>query len=226
MLASRSDAVTGLWQYRGVRIFTFVQGPIENNTYLVGDEASGEAMAVDAPFGSAEVIVRAARDNQLSIRYIVGTHGHWDHIADIARLRRLTGAALLCHPADEVLLMDPDRMRAFGLPATIEPVKPDRHLRHGDILTVGALAFRVLHCPGHAPGHIVLHEPKQKICFCGDVIFAGSVGRTDLPGCSWETLAQSIRQNILSLPDDTRLLPGHGPETTVGAERSYNPFVR
>jgi glyoxylase-like metal-dependent hydrolase (beta-lactamase superfamily II) len=183
-------------------------------------------MVVDAPFGGAEVIARAARENKLNVGYIVSTHGHWDHIADIATLKRLTCAALLCHPADEILLMDPDRMRAFGMPGTIDPIKADRHLNHGDTITVGALTFRVLHCPGHAPGHIVLHEPKEKICFCGDVIFAGSVGRTDLPGCSWDALARSIRDNILSLPDDTRLLPGHGPETTVGDERANNPFLR
>ncbi|MCX7825145.1 MAG: MBL fold metallo-hydrolase [Verrucomicrobiae bacterium] len=209
-----------------MKLFTFVEGPIENNTYLVADSAGGEAMVVDAPFGSAEVIARAARDHKLTVRSIVTTHGHWDHIADLAALKRLTGAALLCHPADEILLMDPDRMRAFGMPGTLEPVGADRNLNHGDTVTVGALAFRVLHCPGHAPGHIVLHEPREKICFCGDVIFAGSVGRTDLPGCSWDALARSIRENILSLPDDTRLLPGHGPETTVGYERENNPFLQ
>ncbi|MCX6909538.1 MAG: MBL fold metallo-hydrolase, partial [Verrucomicrobia bacterium] len=149
-----------------------------------------------------------------------------DHMADNAELKRLTGAALLCHADDEVLLREPDRMRAYGLMESVEPMTADRRLNHGDTLAVGALAFRVAHCPGHSPGLIVLHEPKEKVCFCGDLVFAGSVGRTDLPGGSWEALAKSIRENILTLSDDTRLLSGHGPVTTVGRERATNPFLR
>lgn len=209
-----------------MKIFSFTGGPVETNAYLVADEASGEAMIVDAPFDCADAMVSAAKENKLTIRYLVSTHGHWDHIADNAALKRLTGAPLLCHPDDEPLLTDPSLMRAFGVPESIEPSKPDRYLNHGDLLAVGALSFRIAHCPGHARGHIVLYEPKEAVCLCGDVIFTGSVGRTDFPGCSWEALAKSIRENILTLPDETHLLPGHGPATTVGRERATNPFVR
>lgn len=209
-----------------MKIFSFTSGPYETHAYFVGDESSGEAMVVDAPPGSAAKIAATARENRLTIRHIVNTHGHWDHMADNVELKRLTGAALLCHAADELLLREPDRMRAYGLMESVEPTVADRHLKHGDTLAVGALKFRVAHCPGHSSGHIVLHEPKEKICFCGDVIFAGSVGRTDFPGGSWETLAASIRENILTLPDDTKLLCGHGPATTVGRERAANPFLR
>ena len=209
-----------------MKIFAFTCGPYETHAYLVGDEASGEAMVVDAPPDSVELITETARKNKLTIRYIVNTHGHWDHMADNAKLKRLTGATLLCHADDEVLLREPDRMRTYGLMDECEPITADRNLGHGDTLAVGALTFRVAHCPGHSPGLIVLHEPKEKVCFCGDLIFAGSVGRSDFPGGSWEALAKSIRENILTLPDETRLLCGHGPATTVGRERATNPFVR
>ncbi|MBI5684762.1 MAG: MBL fold metallo-hydrolase [Verrucomicrobia bacterium] len=209
-----------------MKLFSFTSGPYETHAYLVGDETSSEAMVVDAPPGSAAQLAEAARKHRLTIRHIVNTHGHWDHMADNAALKRLTGAALLCHNDDEVLLREPERMRAFGLMEPVEAMTADRHLSHGDTLFVGALAFRVAHCPGHSPGLIVLHEPKEKVCFCGDLIFAGSVGRTDFPGGSWAALAKSIRESILILPDDTRLLCGHGPATTVGRERATNPFVR
>jgi hydroxyacylglutathione hydrolase len=209
-----------------MNIFPFTCGPYETHAYLVGDEAVGEAMVVDAPPDSAAIIMEAARKNRWTIRYIVNTHGHWDHMADNATLKRLTGAALLCHADDEILLREPDRMREYGLMDVCEPITADRNLHHGDTLAVGALTFRVAHCPGHSPGLIVLHEPKEKVCFCGDLIFAGSVGRTDFPGGSWEALAKSIRENILTLPDDTRLFCGHGPATTVGRERATNPFLR
>ena len=209
-----------------MKLFSFTCGPYATHAYLVGDEATGEALVVDAPPDSAAQIFEAARQNQLTIRQIVNTHGHWDHMADNAELKRLTGAALLCHEDDEILLREPDCMRAYGVMESVQPMTADRHLHHGDILAVGALAFRVAHCPGHSPGLVVLHEPKEKVCFCGDLVFAGSVGRSDFPGGSWKALAKSIRENILTLPDDTRLLCGHGPATTVGRERATNPFVR
>jgi glyoxylase-like metal-dependent hydrolase (beta-lactamase superfamily II) len=209
-----------------VKIHPFVCGPLENNVYLVADAPGGDAMIVDAPFDTVATVAPVIREHKLTVRYLVSTHGHFDHIAENAALKRLTGAAILCHPDDEPLLKDPaPMMRAFGFGQEVEPVRADRYLNHGDTLTLGRLEFRVAHCPGHARGHIVLHEPAEKVCFCGDVIFAGSVGRTDFPGCSWATLAASIRDNILSLPDDTKLLPGHGPATTVGREKRMNPYV-
>jgi glyoxylase-like metal-dependent hydrolase (beta-lactamase superfamily II) len=209
-----------------MNLFTFTSGPYETHAYLVGDEPSGEAMVVDAPPGSAAQIAETARKNRLTVHHIVNTHGHWDHMADNAILKRLTGAAVLCHADDEILLREPDRMRAFGLMESVEPMTADRYLKHGDTLAVGALTFRVAHCPGHSAGLVVLYEPREKVCFCGDLVFAGSVGRTDLPGGSWKALAKAIRENILTLPDDTQLLCGHGPVTTVGRERATNPFIR
>jgi glyoxylase-like metal-dependent hydrolase (beta-lactamase superfamily II) len=213
------------WHDGRMKIYTFVGGPVQTNGYLVGDGTSGEAMVVDPPFDCAEQMLARARAEKMTIKYIVNTHGHFDHIGDNAALKKLTGAEILCHADERPMLENADQMKLFGMDDVLAPTTPDRCLAHGDTLAVGTLSFSVAHCPGHSNGHIVLYEAKEKVCFCGDVIFAGSVGRTDLPGGSWETLADSIRKNILSLPDDTRLHCGHGPVTTVGREKKTNPFV-
>ena len=209
-----------------MRIISFTGGEVETNAYLVVDTTTKEAMIVDAPHGLAEKIVAKANQLQARVLYLVNTHGHWDHIADNAAILQATGAKLLIHSADAKLVTDPSLMTQFGLFFEIPPSRPDRLLSEADHLALGQSGFEIFHCPGHCPGSIVLFERRAKVALVGDVIFAGSVGRTDLPGGSWEQLLESIQTKILTLPDDVKLLPGHGPATTVGQERRTNAFLR
>lgn len=209
-----------------MRIVSFTGGEAETNAYLVVDKSTRDAMIVDAPHGLAEDILDKAKELGANVKFLVNTHGHWDHIADNAAILRATGAKLLIHPDDEKLATNPKMMAPFGLFFEIEPTKPDGHLNEGDEFRLGNLKFEIFHCPGHCPGSIVLYQRNVKVALVGDVIFAGSVGRTDLPGGSMDQLLKSIETKILTLPDDVKLLPGHGPSTTVGQERKTNPFLR
>jgi hydroxyacylglutathione hydrolase len=209
-----------------VKICSFTGGEVETNAYLVVDEPTREAIIVDAPHGLGAEMVEKAKELGANVRYLVNTHGHWDHIADNAEVLRATGAKLWIHRDDAKLVRNPRLMAAFGLFFEIEPTEPAGFLEEGKELRLGSLRFEIFHCPGHCPGSIVLHQRETKLALVGDVIFAGSVGRTDLPGGSWEQLLESIQTKILTLPDDVKLLPGHGPATTVGQERRTNPFLR
>jgi glyoxylase-like metal-dependent hydrolase (beta-lactamase superfamily II) len=209
-----------------VKVFCFTGGEVETNAYLFVDESTNEAMIVDAPHGLGEEIVAKAREVKANVTHLVNTHGHWDHIADNADILRATGAKLLIHPDDAKLVTNPSLMTRYGLFFEIEPTQPSGFVRQGDPFAVGELRFEVLHCPGHCPGSIVLYERGEGVAIVGDVIFAGSVGRADLPGGDFEQLLESIQTKILTLPDETKLLPGHGPATTVGKERRTNPFLR
>ena len=205
-------------------IETFEAGPVATNGYLVADKRNGSALVIDAPQCVSPLIVEQARKWNTPIAYLVNTHGHWDHILDNAELVRLTGAKLGIH-RESAPLLDLPQARYFGLDLDIEPSHPDFFLEEGKPLDVGSLRFEVLHCPGHCPGSVALMERKERVAFVGDVLFAGSVGRADLPGGDYETLLCSIREKLLPLGDDVRVFPGHGPVTTIGHERLTNPFL-
>jgi hydroxyacylglutathione hydrolase len=205
-------------------IETFEGGPVATNGYLVADRRGGRALVIDAPQHTAAAMVGQAGGWEVTIECLVNTHGHWDHILDNAALVRLTGARCGIHPDSEALLRLP-QTQWFGLDIEIEPVSTDFHLREGVALRVGELDFEVLDCPGHCPGSVVLFEPRQRVAFVGDVLFDGSVGRTDLPGGDFDALRQAIQQKLLPLGDDVRVYPGHGPPTTIGAQRRHNPFL-
>src|SRR6266404_3690676 len=205
-------------------IETFEAGPVATNGYLVTDRRGGKAVVIDAPQGAAPLMVEQARKWNTAITHLVNTHAHWDHFLDNAELVRLTGAKFGIHRESAPLLTLP-QARYFGLDLDIKPTKPDFFLEEGEILEVGDLRFEILHCPGHCPGSVVLFERNARVAFVGDVLFAGSVGRTDLPGGSYKTLMQSIREKLLPLGDDVRVLSGHGPATTIGEERRTNPFL-
>jgi len=179
---------------------------------------------IDAPQGVAALMVERAREWNTPIVYLVNTHAHWDHFLDNAELVRLTGAKFGIHRESAPLLALP-QARYFGLDLEIEAVTPDFFLEEGEPLAVGDLRFEILLCPGHCPGSVVLFERRERVAFVGDVLFAGSVGRTDLPGGSQEALLSSIREKLLPLGDDVRVLSGHGPVTTIGQERRTNPFL-
>lgn len=196
----------------------FASGPIDTNAYLVGDEQSGEAMVVDAPWEVTRQVVAAAQRAGLRIATIVMTHGHWDHIADARTLQQATEAPIAVHAGDAEMLRRPES-RLVALPFTIPPVEPARLLEDGDEVEVGGLHWRVIHTPGHTPGGICLYEAGQGILLAGDTLFPGGYGRVDLPEADPRAMAGSLRR-LLELPDTTLVYPGHGVETTIGAERA------
>jgi hydroxyacylglutathione hydrolase len=208
-----------------VEIIPFVLGVMENNTYLVVEPQSKAAVVVDPSFGAGEVL-SYAQDKGWQVRQVWLTHAHFDHYAGS---QEIAGAfaphlAVGLHPSDLELWRSGGGGRDFGLQFNPGP-EPSISFYHGQRLRLGSAEFEVRHAPGHTRGHVVLYCATAGVLLCGDVIFQGSIGRTDLPGGDLETLLHSIRSQVLTLPDATRLLTGHGPETTVGAEKENNPFL-
>ena len=208
-----------------MQILSFTLGPALTNTYLVAEENSNEAVVIDAA-SDAPIIQAEAEAHGWHITQLWFTHAHFDHIGGAAGLVKALPVrpSLAMHPADLPLWQAQGGARLFGLRCEPGP-EPEVHLSHGQRLHLGNLEFEVRHAPGHTPGHVLFYCAVQQAMFCGDVIFAGSIGRTDLPGGDFGTLMQSIRDQVLSLPEETRLFPGHGEETTVGWEKSWNPFL-
>lgn len=205
---------------------TLVVGPLEVNCYIVGDKKTKEAVCID-PGGNAEEILGVLEEGKLSLKYIINTHGHFDHVGGNGHLRKATGAKLAIHKEDAQLLKNAASQAAvFGLGSVSSP-QPNLLLKDGDKIIIDNLMLNVIHTPGHTPGGICLltADLKSKMLFTGDTLFAGSIGRTDLPGGSYKDLIASIKNKILSLGDDVRIFPGHGPETTVGRERKFNQFL-
>jgi hydroxyacylglutathione hydrolase len=211
-----------------VRVLGFEVGPFLARCVVLADDAAPDAVVVDPGF-DVEIVLAAIREARLEPRAIVLTHAHIDHAYGVAEVKRAyPGAALLLHRDDLPLLANlPMQARMFGFPAP-EDVREDGLLADGDHVAAGGLRLLVRHCPGHSPGHIVLVDETSAphVAVVGDVLFAGSIGRTDLWGGSFEQLERSIREVLYRLPADTRVIAGHGPETTIGEEMASNPFVR
>jgi glyoxylase-like metal-dependent hydrolase (beta-lactamase superfamily II) len=207
----------------GPRVVTLPNGVFAENTYLVADPERREAAVVDPGEDAALFLARLAREGWKATAIWL-THAHLDHVAGVAQVKAATGADIWLHPADRALYdAAPHQARMFGLTAEAPP-PPEHALAEGMTVSVGSWSFRVLHTPGHTPGHVTL--VGQGLAFVGDVLFAGSVGRTDLPGGDTDALLSSIRVKLFALPDETLVLSGHGPATTIGAEKRSNPFVR
>ncbi len=205
-----------------LEIVQIPNGSFAQNCYLVYPAGSDEAVLVD-PGEEAGRFLAEAKSRGVRITAIWLTHAHIDHILGVPAVRAATGAPIHLHPADRPLYEHaPTQARWFGLEVETLPA-PDAELRHGQRLGLGTVAFEVRHVPGHSPGHVVLVAPGAVIA--GDVLFAGSIGRTDLPGGDLETLLRGIRRELLTLPDETVVYPGHGPATSIGAERASNPFL-
>lgn len=205
------------------RVVTLTNGAFAENCYLVADPATGDAAIVD-PGEEADRFLARLRREGWTLRAIWLTHGHVDHVAGVAAVRAATGAPVWLHPADRPLYdRAADQARAFGL-ACDPPPPPDRAFAGGEAVEVGGLRFDVLHTPGHSPGGVCL--AGHGVAFVGDLLFAGSVGRTDLPGGDAAALLASIRNTLYALPGDTVVHAGHGPATTLGAEKRSNPFAR
>lgn len=204
-----------------MHIETYAVGPLQDNCIILSDEESKEAMVVD-PGDEPDRITDYIRDAGLKVKYILCTHGHFDHIGAVGDLKKETGAAVVLH-ADEVGVYQAQEKVAAMWGFDLEPQpQPDLLVKEGDILTLGDAAFHVLHTPGHSPGGICLYG--EGIVVTGDTLFAGSIGRTDLPGGDYSKLRESFVR-LMTLPDNTVVLPGHGLETTIGRERKENMFA-
>ncbi len=205
-----------------MNLIRLIVGPLEVNCFLLADERTNEAIVID-PGDDAETILQVVRDKALLVKYIVNTHGHFDHVGANGALKDVTGAELLIHESDGPLLASAAHQSSvFGMRTNASP-PADRFVQHGDVIAAGEVSLRVLHTPGHTPGGISLLGPDM--VFTGDALFAGSIGRTDFPGGDLLTLIRSIRTHLLVLPDDTMVFSGHGPASTIGDERRENPFL-
>ncbi len=200
-------------------------GIVATNAFLIADESSGDAVLFDAPNDTAAPLLDEVHRRGWTLRGLWLTHGHWDHLADHAVVRaRFPGAKILLHKLDEPFLTTPGS-RVFSLPFTITPGKVDQFIDEGDSLTLGSMKVDVIHTPGHSPGHVVFHFPREKLAVSGDLIIMGTIGRTDLPGCDPDAMMESVRR-LMQWPDDTVLLTGHGDDTTIGLERANNRMVQ
>lgn len=204
----------------------FTEGLLATNVFLLTNQASEEALVIDCPDGSFETIMRIVEKRGLKVKAALVTHGHYDHTADLAKFQR-NKALVHAHPKDQFLIERPEMMEMLMPPGMhVEPARIDVPLQHGQRLTWWDQEIEARHVPGHCPGSLLFYFPAVKAAFVGDAIFAGSIGRYDFPGGSFAELERSIREQIYTLPDETVLYPGHGPATTVGAEKRGNPFVR
>ena len=200
-----------------------VVGSLSANCYIVGSETTREGLVID-PGGNAEDIIKAIRDSGLDIKIIVLTHGHSDHIAALHDIQNRTGAEVAIHIADAQFLQSRGVFSSmFGI-SYKTPAPPGRLLREGDTIDVGDLRFSVLHTPGHTPGSICLLGDNG--VFTGDTLFYRGIGTTLMPGSSRRQLIDSIHARLMVLPDNTKVYPGHGRETTIGTERQNNPFLQ
>lgn len=185
-----------------------VVGQLGANCYIFGDDKTKEAVVID-PGGNASEIIEAVKSNLLKITAVINTHGHFDHTFDNEALRGYSKSPLLIHEDDGEMLASP----------------PDKYLKDGEVVSVGSLRLKVIHTPGHTRGSICLECASEKIIFTGDTLFAGGIGRTDLPGGSEKQIFSSINKKLLICPDDTTIYPGHGPSSTIGEEKRCSPFL-
>ncbi len=200
-------------------------GPLQCNCSVMGDESTREAMVID-PGDEIESILALVRKHNLQVKQIVITHAHIDHVGGAMKLRAATGAPILLNQNDHVLLKMLDIQASWIQVPPPGKVEIDRDIGQADTVKAGSLTADVIFTPGHTEGSVCLYFPAEKKLIAGDTLFAGSIGRTDLPGGSFEKIIDSLHDKLLALPDDTVVVPGHGPQTTIGEERENNPFLK
>jgi len=200
--------------------------PFAQNCSIVWCARTGTGAVID-PGGDLEQVLAAAREHGVRLEQILLTHAHIDHAGGTAELARSQQLPIVGPHLGDQFWIDqmPEQARMFGFPRC-DTFTPDRWLEEGDRVQVGDVEFQVRHCPGHTPGHVVFYSAPDKVAFVGDVLFAGSIGRTDFPGGDYDTLIRAIRDKLFTLGDDVRFVPGHGPMSTFGEERRSNPYVR
>jgi glyoxylase-like metal-dependent hydrolase (beta-lactamase superfamily II) len=209
-----------------LEIIPLILGPVSTNCYLVADPDSGDAAVID-PAWDGHLILAGAQKRGWNIGQLWYTHAHFDHFGGAAEIAKALNPLpiVALHPLDHDLWQNQGGAPLFGMRIDPGP-EPTVDLAHGQILRLGSVTFEVRHTPGHTPGHCMFYCVQANVLFSGDLIFQGGVGRTDLPGGDWEALVESIRKQVYTLPDETRILSGHGEESTVGEEKCENPFVR
>jgi len=203
----------------------FPVGPLQCNCSVIGDEKTHEAMVID-PGDQIEGILDILRQEKLTLKQIVITHAHIDHVGGAMKLKAATGAPILMNQSDYALLKMLDMQAAWVGMRSPGEVKVDEAVGQGRVLKIGEISSNVIHTPGHTEGSICVYFPAEKKLIAGDTLFAGNIGRTDLPGGSMEKIMRSLHNQVLALPDDTEVVPGHGPVTTIGEERETNPFLK
>ncbi|MDI1337615.1 MAG: MBL fold metallo-hydrolase [Lacunisphaera sp.] len=209
-----------------MKIHVLPSGPIKTIGYLLTEPALGAAVLVDAPQGIMEKIAPVLAQEGCTLKELWLTHGHWDHTQDAAKVVRETKALVRGHLDDRVLYESPAIMEErMGMKLGLEPVQIDHWVSQGETFKALGRDFEVRHVPGHCPGNVLFYQADTSAAFVGDALFKAGVGRWDFPGGDFETLAQSIREQIYTLPDATVVFPGHGARTTVGAEKAGNPYV-
>jgi len=206
-------------------IVSLTLGPVMTNTYIVADENTGECVVID-PADDGKKIASEIDERGWHLLSIWLTHAHFDHMGGTADLADNSNPPppVALHAEDNQLWRIQGGAAFFGMKIDPGP-EPTIELKNGQEANIGEYKFQVLHAPGHAPGHVMFYNNSESVLFCGDVIFQGSIGRTDLPGGDFDTLIHSIETQVMTLPDETILLSGHGPQSSVGVERQYNPFV-
>lgn len=206
-----------------MKILCIVAGPIGVNCYIVKDEATNEGIIID-PGGNAGEIIKAVSDEKMTVKYVVNTHGHSDHIGANTEICQALNAKLLIHKADKDMLTDSKKNLSYFMGLNIISKMADEFVAHGDVIEFGTIKLKVIHTPGHSEGGICLYG--ENVLFSGDTLFADSIGRCDFPGGSEIVLIRSIKEKLMVLPDDTKVLPGHGPATDIAWERNHNPYLQ
>src|SRR5215472_1679188 len=200
-------------------------GLLQCNCSVIADEHTHEAIVID-PGDDIDDIVQILRKHNLQVKQIVITHAHIDHVGGAMKLRAVTGAPILLNQNDYALLKMMDVQAAWIGMKSPGKIEIDANLQPADTVGAGSLAGQVIHTPGHTEGSVCVYFPAEKMLIAGDTLFAGSIGRTDLPGGSFEKILRSLHEKVLALPDETVVIPGHGPSTTIGEEREGNPFLK
>lgn len=203
----------------------FPVGPLQCNCSVLGDEKTHEAMVID-PGDQIEHILAILQEEKLTLKQIVITHAHIDHVGGAMKLKAATGAPILMNQNDYVLLKMLDEQATWVGMRSPGEVQIDESVSQGRVLKIGEISSQVIHTPGHTEGSICVYIPEEKKLIAGDTLFAGSIGRTDFPGGSMEKIMRSLHNQVLALPDETEVTPGHGPQTTIGEERESNPFLQ